>query len=199
MLPRYLPKPATRQIPTQRGGHIPTRDVKGLPYKQAIPLSQSQVLRVLLFAFLANTAGGDDWARSVRTITVAATQQQQQWARWVAGWLAGQVARLGAGPARPEIPLARIHPFKGGSLARRKASHGATRSHPWMGVGRHEEPWAEACQEFEPVKLRSPAAARRRSRCRTLLRGLLRRPAPWRWSRRRIAAPQGLSSDAPMR
>eukprot|EP00850_Spirogloea_muscicola_P024308 SM000610S19830 [mRNA] locus=s610:1731:2144:+ [translate_table: standard] len=53
-----------------------------------------------------------------------------QVARQVAGWLARQVACQ-------EVLLARIHPFKGGSLARRNAGHGATRSHPWKGSPPH--------------------------------------------------------------
>eukprot|EP00850_Spirogloea_muscicola_P003699 SM000015S01199 [mRNA] locus=s15:481791:484319:- [translate_table: standard] len=75
-----------------------------------------------------------------------------QLARQVAGWLAGQVARPGAGPARPEIPLARIHPFKGKSLARRHADHEATRSHPRRGVGtgKHEEPWGRGSRAVPP-------------------------------------------------
>eukprot|EP00850_Spirogloea_muscicola_P010390 SM000061S19217 [mRNA] locus=s61:114817:115948:- [translate_table: standard] len=81
------------------------------------------------------------------------TDSLGQVARQVAGWLAGQVARPEAGRARPDIPLARIHPFKGGSLACHKAGHGATRSHPWRGGvarGSTKSLGAEARRQFNP-------------------------------------------------
>eukprot|EP00850_Spirogloea_muscicola_P026548 SM008206S22701 [mRNA] locus=s8206:280:659:+ [translate_table: standard] len=71
-------------------------------------------------------------------------------ARQVAGWLVGQVARPEAGPARPKIPLARIRPFKGGSLARRNAAMGRPAHIPGGGGVRTGEAQEQSCRCSPP-------------------------------------------------